>query len=97
MLAYMVAQVPSIQQVHHQIEVLSVLEGVVHVDDLRVIEAAEDLLLVHDRLDAALCDNASLGHLLHRVMLLSLLALDSPHLAEASLSDAIEVGEIRFS
>lgn len=47
-LAYVVAQVSSVQDVHHQVQVLSVLESVVHVDYERVVQLRENLAFVHD-------------------------------------------------
>jgi hypothetical protein len=60
MLANMVAQIPTREHVHHEIEILPILEGIVHIDDERVVELGENLPLVHDRLNTALCDNACL-------------------------------------
>jgi len=89
-----VAQVASRQVVHDQVQVFSVLERVVHVDDEQVLQLRENLALIYDRLDTALGDNACLGHLFHRVKLLCLFALDSPHFAESTLSDAKVVNKV---
>ena len=90
----MVTEVAARQIVHHEVQVLPVLEGVVHVNDEHILELGEDLALINDGLDTALCDDSGLGHLLHGVVLLRLLALDSPHLTEASLPDAEMVDKV---
>ena len=41
-------------------------------------------------------DDPGLGHLLHGVLLLGLLAVDLPHLPEPTLSDAVLVVEVLF-
>lgn len=96
MLADVITKVASREHVHHQIQIVSILERVVHVDDERVVELCEDLPLVHHRFDAPLRDDACLGHFLHRIRLLRLLTLDLPDLAEATLPDAVLVVEIGF-
>ena len=96
MLADVITEVTPREHVHHQIQVVSILEGVVHVDDEWVVELCEDLPLVHHRFNAPLCDDAGLGHFLHRICLLGLLTLDLPDLPEAALPDAVLVVEIGF-
>ena len=46
-LANVVSQISSVQQVHHQIEVFSVLERVVHVHQEGILDLREDLTLIH--------------------------------------------------
>lgn len=48
MLADVIPEVAAVEEVHHEIEVLSILEGIVHVDYEGVVELCEDLALVHD-------------------------------------------------
>ena len=95
-LAYVVAEIPSGQVVHHQIQILTILECVVHVDNVRIMELGEDLALVHDGLETSLGEYACFGHLLHSVLLLGLLPLDLPHLPKTSLPDAVLVREVAF-
>ena len=92
--ADVVTEITARQIVHNQIEVLSVLERIVHVDDEQILKLGEDLPLVNDRLDTALGDDPRLGHLLHSVVLLGFLTLDSPYLAETSFTDAEMVDEV---
>lgn len=96
MLADVITEIASGQHVHHQIQVVSILERVVHVDDEWVVQLSEDLPLVHHRFDAPLRDDACLGHFLHRICLLCLLSLDLPNLPEATLPDTVLVIEIGF-
>ena len=90
----MVTKVATIQEVHDQVEVLPILKGVVHVHDERVVDLSEDLALVHHRFYASLRNNSSFTHLFHGVLLLRLLPLHLPDLAEATLSNAVEVSKI---
>ena len=92
----MVPEVTTREQVHHQVEVLPVLEGVVHVDEEGVVlELGQDAPLAHHRLHAPLRQDAGLAHLLHgeHVGVLGSFVLDLPHFAEAALSDALFVLE----
>lgn len=50
----MEAQVAAIDQVHDEVEVLPVLEGIEGVDEELVLEAFQKIELVHDRLNALL-------------------------------------------
>ena len=55
-------------------------------------ELAEELLLVHDGVDAALGDNSRLCHFFHRIKSLFLAELDLPHFAETtSTNDVVKV------
>ena len=56
---------------------------------LRVAELSEELFFVHDRVDAALADDAGLGHLLHGEQFALFALLDLPHLAEAATTNHI--------
>ncbi len=66
MSAHVIPEVATIQEVHDQINVLSVLEGIPHVDDepdikgLRVVELGEDVALIHHALHRALHDDPGL-------------------------------------
>ncbi len=52
--ANVISQVATIEQVHHEIEVLSVLEGVVHIHQEWTVELRENLALVHNTLHTPL-------------------------------------------
>lgn len=92
--ANVVAQVSARQVVHDEVEVLAVLERVVHVHDERVFQLRQDLPLVYHRLDTALGDDTCLAHLFHGEVLFGLFALDSPDLAEAALADAEVIDKV---
>ena len=96
-LANVVSEITSVQQVHHQVQTLSVLESIVHVDEKRVVELSQDLALIHDRLDTPLRENSRFAHLLHRVIFLGLFALDSPDFTKASFADAKLISEGRLA
>ena len=92
--ADVVAEVAATEVVHDQVEVLAVLERIVHVHDEGVLELRKDLSLVDHRLDAPLRDDPRLAHLFHREELLGFLAFDEPHFAEASFADAKVINEV---
>ena len=96
MAADVVTQVATREVVHDEVKIFSILEGVVHVDDERILQLGQDLALVDDRLDTALGDDSCLAHLLHGKVLLGLFALYTPHLAKAALADAEVVHKVCF-
>ena len=58
--ADMVAQVSARQVVHHEVEVLSVLKRVIHVNNEEILELCKNLAFVDHGLDTALCDDPGL-------------------------------------
>ncbi len=84
----MVTEISTCQQVHDQVQVLAILERVVHIDDERVLELRQDLSLVHHRLNAALVKDAGFGHLFHGIYSLYFLAFNLPYLSESAFADA---------
>lgn len=96
-LANMVAEVSTIEDVHYKVQVLSILEGIVHVDNERVMELGKDLSFVHYWLYAALRYDPRLRHLLHCILLLCFLSVNLPHLSETSFANAILIVEIVLS
>ena len=54
----------------------------------------QDLSLVDDGLDTALCYDSSLAHFFHGEVLLGLLSLDSPNFAETTLADTKVVHKV---
>lgn len=53
------------------------------------MKLSEYLPLVHHRFDTALGEDSSFAHLFHGVLVFRLLAVNSPDLSEASLTNAI--------
>ena len=92
----MVAEVATWQVVHDQVEILSILKRVVHIDDEGVLELRQNLPLVDDRLDTALRDDSGFAHFLHGEVLLGFLALDSPHLAKTAFADTEVIHKVGF-
>ena len=92
--ANMIPEVTTWEVVHDKVEVLTVLEGVVHVDNEGVLELCQDLSLIDHRLHTTLCDDSCLAHLLHGEVLLGLLAFYSPYLAKAALTNAKMVNKV---
>ena len=85
------AQVAAGEQVHDEVEVVSVLEGELHVDDEVVVVACEQSAFVENRVDRSLRDNPanrcllSLRHLFECVVLLVVQEGHDPHLGQAAL------------
>lgn len=92
--ADVVPQVAASEVVHHQVQVVFVLKGVVHVDNEGAVQDREDTAFVHDRLDGPLENDPSLGHFFQSEQLLGLFALHFPDFAEAPLADAFEPREV---
>lgn len=92
----MVTEVTSGEQVHHQVQIFPILEGIVHIDEKwMMLQLCENSALTHDGLDAPLGQNSRLAHLLHRehVGVLGALVLHLPYFAEATLAYALLVLE----
>lgn len=60
-----VSQVSAGEKIHNQVEVVSILEAIVHVDEERVFELRQQVPFVHDGIDAALGYYLCLGHFFH--------------------------------
>lgn len=69
-----VPEVAPVEQVHDEVEVLAVLEGVVHVHEERVLQRRQQLALVHHAAHGPLRDNSALEHLLHGEHLVGLIS-----------------------
>lgn len=95
-----VAKVTTEQEVHHEIEVLGILEGVVRVDDELGADHGEELEFVHHRLDAFLVHHARLQHFFHCELSdffsLEPRAADTPHFSETATANGILVVEQVF-
>ena len=50
----MVTQVSSLHEVNYKIQIISILEGVVHVYQERMVQLRKELLFVHDRVHTSL-------------------------------------------
>ena len=85
-----VPEVTAFHKVDDEVEVLPVLEGVVHVDDEVVADLLEEEAFVHYAVSAALEDDAGLEHFLESVELRRLPHLHLPDLAEPTLPDAVQ-------
>lgn len=94
--ANMEAQVTPRKQVHDQVHVISILKGVVHVDNEGIVQLREYLAFVHDRFETSLGENASFRHFLHCVLLLGLFPLYFPNLTEPPFSNAVGIGKAAF-
>jgi hypothetical protein len=88
-----VPQVTSCEQVHDQVQVLTVLESIVHVYQEGTVEEGEDLPLIHDRLNTSLGEDSGLVHFLHGVYFAVLLVLYFPYFTETTFSNAVVVVE----
>lgn len=97
MFANVIPQVSTVENVHHQVQVLSVLESIVHVYYEGVVQLRENLAFIDNGLNASLSYDSCFRHLLHRVLLLGLLSFDFPDFAETALTDTIQVDEVAFS
>jgi hypothetical protein len=87
--ADMEPQVTAREEVHHQIQVVSVLKSELHVHDEVVVIPCQQRPFVENRVDRSLRDNPanrrllSLRHFLQRVVLLVVQESHDPHLGSA--------------
>jgi hypothetical protein len=82
------------QEVHYKVKVLFVLEGVLKVDDPRVLGLHENFALGLDVGHLVLVDHFRLLHLFHGNYLTSLLVAADAHLAEGAAADNRERIEV---
>ena len=93
-----VSQVTAEEQVHDEVEIHVVLEGVVDVDDELAADHREELQLVHHARHTLLSDDSRLCHLFHcELLILVLFRLHSPDLAEAAAADGVHLREVGFA
>ena len=85
----MVTKITTGHVVDDEVQILSVLKRILHVDEEGMVELAEEFLLIHDRVDTAFGDDPRLGHFFHREALLLLLLLHFPHFTETAPSNHI--------
>lgn len=88
-LGKVVTEVPAREQVHHQVQVVPILERVRHVDDEGMSEVGKDAPFVDNGTLATFGNDPRLRHLLQSVKLLAVLLLHLPHLAEPAPSDHV--------
>lgn len=97
----MVPQVSTPKVIHHQVQVLLVLKRPIHVDQKTVVQNAQNLQLVHHRVDTLLSNHPKMKNgilllidLLHSqlsiAIVLLLPLLDFPHLPETTEPDLID-------
>jgi hypothetical protein len=89
-----VPEVSSGEQVHNQIQIIPVLESVLHIDQEVGLELAQYFPLVEYGINASFVKDSGLSHLLHGKHLAVFLTLDLPDLAKASLPDGVLVAEV---
>ena len=58
--AHMVPQVATSQQVHNQVQGFSILKSIVHIHNKRMLQLAQQLPLVHYRVNTLFSDDFSL-------------------------------------
>ena len=93
--SHMVSKVSTCQKIHDQIQSLSVLESVVHVDNKRMFESAEQLTFVHHRVYTFLADNFCLEHLFHGKESLAFFELNTPYFSEPTLTNDVQIIEMK--
>lgn len=86
MLSKVIAEVTPRHQVNHQVQVFLIFESVLHVDQERVVQLYQKLLLIEDRVHRSLHDDACFRHFLHGVELALFAMFYLPHFAEAAPS-----------
>ena len=95
--ADVVTKVTPAQVVHDQVQVLPVLKRIVHVDEERVLQAGQDVPLVHDRFHAAFSDNSGLAHFFEGEVRALFFAFHAPDFAKAALTNAEVIHKVRFT
>ena len=115
--ADMISQISSRHQINHEVQIITILKSIVHIDQesnkieqlilvgnqkiirfdalyLRMHKLTEELLLVHDWVNATLRDYSRLRHFFHRKQFLFFAELYLPHFAESTSSNDIVKVEV---
>lgn len=86
MLRQMVPQVAPRQVVHHQVQILTVLKRIMHINNVHILQLGENLSLVYNRFDRSFVDDPCLWHFFHSVEFF--VYEDLPYFSEASFANA---------
>ena len=79
-----VPEIPARQIIHHQVQLLLILERALHIDNKRVVERQQDLLFVQNGRDTLFDYDFDFGYLFQRVESFVFVEFYFPDLAEAS-------------
>jgi hypothetical protein len=93
----MVPQVSPKKQVHHKIQIHSVLESKMNVHYELALDQRKQLEFVHHARYTLLRNNPSLGHLLHGKFFFVLLRLNAPDFSKPTSSNGVYLLEIRLA
>ena len=94
MFRQMISEVTTLHQINDKIQVFSIFKGVVHIDELWVIELTQKLLFVHYRVHTSFGNDSRLHHFLHSEQLCGLFLFYFPYFTEPTSSDYVLKHEI---
>lgn len=83
----MISQISAVYVVHDEIDVLSVLKGIGHIDEKMVSNSSQKVSLVHYRADGLFEDDFGFVHFFHGEDLACFFGFDLPNFAESTFSD----------
>lgn len=93
-LPQVVPEITTRHQVADEVDVVTILEGVLHIHDERVTELGEELPLSHNGVQGPPAHNPRLLHLLEGEECFGFLVLHFPDFAEAASADAVHEVEV---
>ena len=86
--ANMVSEISTGQIVHDQVQILSILERIVHIDKKRIVQPGQDVSLIHDRFDATFGYDTCFAHLFQSEEHSLFFAFNAPYSAKTAFSNA---------
>ncbi len=90
----MITEVSAVYVVHYEINVLSVLKGICHIDEKGVSDSRQKVPFVHDRTNGFFEDDFGFVHLFHGEDLPSFFELYLPYFTETTFADGIDSLEL---
>ena len=90
-----IAEISTKKEVHDEVEIHVVLEGVVHIHDELALNHAQQLEFIHDGGYTFLGDNSRFRHLFHgEFCVFVFLRLHAPHFPETSSAQSVNLSEV---
>ena len=83
----MVAEVAATLHLHDQVQIVSILKRLHHIDNKWMLELCKNFALVNHGTNAPFGEHARLVHLFHGKLFAIFFACDEPHFAEAAFSN----------
>ena len=93
----MVSEISTIEKIHDQVKVLTILESIVHVHKKGAIKLRKNLSFIHYTFYTSFCQYPCFAHLLHGIFVLIFLSVYLPDFAKTTFANAKRILETGFA